>query len=232
MALDILESTKITKKLSTKQAIIIALICFAFGIVIFILAYVGMRQNSGLGVYNQTILSWVVNHRNPSITNIVKVVTAVADPIPFIIITMLIVGIWAIYKHEIWRPLLLAVSMGVAAATSTLLKTVTMDLRPPKIDMIPAFKLDYSFPSGHTISMIVFLLVIGYLLYSRNYSIGRVCFWTITAMLGTMAIAASRLYLGYHWLTDVIASIGLGFIILAIIILIDRFAISKFDKLK
>ena len=107
-----------------------------------------------------------------------------------------------------------------------------MNGRPAQINMIAPFEMDYSFPSGHTISVIVCLLVLGYLIYSRHYSSGRFFGWAIITIIGTAIVAISRLYLGYHWLTDVVASIGLGFIILALVIFIDRIFVSRFKKLE
>jgi membrane-associated phospholipid phosphatase len=39
--------------------------------------------------------------------------------------------------------------------------------------------------------------------------------------MGTALVALSRLYLGYHWLTDVVASIGLAFAVTGAVILAD-----------
>jgi undecaprenyl-diphosphatase len=189
-----------------------------------------MKQRIGLGKLNQPILSWMVNHRSPVVTDIAKIVTSVANPYFFALIVGLIVISWIIIKHEIWRPVVLASAIAVAAITSTLLKTVFMDARPPQIDMIPAFEYDFSFPSGHTISMAVFLLVLGYFIYSRRYSVGKFWTWIAIAIIGTGLVAFSRLYLGYHWLTDVVASVGLALIILAIVIVVDTFFIRKYKS--
>ena len=107
-----------------------------------------------------------------------------------------------------------------------------MNDRPSQINMIQPFETDFSFPSGHTIGTVVFLLVIGYLLYSRHFSGGKLIGWIILAFFGTAVIAISRLYLGYHWLTDVVASVGLGLIILAVIIIIDKIVTNCFRKLE
>jgi len=64
-------------------------------------------------------------------------------------------------------------------------------------------------------------LVMGYLIYSRKLTRNRFYSWIIYATIGTGLIALSRLYLGYHWLTDVVASIGLSLMILTIVIIID-----------
>ena len=228
MALTVTESPKVKEQLSTKKRWIIAIVSLIIGVVVFIIAYIGMKQKTGLGALNQPILSWMISHRNADITEITKIVTTVASPMIFTSIIGVVVIIWAIAKREIWRPILLAGAMAIAALVSIILKSVIKDPRPPQIDMIPMFETDFSFPSGHTIGMAVFLFVLGYLLYSWHYSVVRFWVWIIIALIGTGIIALSRLYLGYHWLTDVVASLGLALIILAIVIFIDIVANKRF----
>ncbi|MEG5058294.1 phosphatase PAP2 family protein [Microcoleus sp. A2-C5] len=68
----------------------------------------------------------------------------------------------------------------------------------------------YSFPSGHAmISMIIYGLL-GYLLGSR-FPKQRWLIYSLTVVL-IAAIGLSRLYLGVHWPTDVIAGYIAGFI--------------------
>jgi len=229
MALEITELPKQKFSLTTKHRLFLAIASLILGIILFVLAYIGMRQSIGFGSFNQPILNWMLAHRNGDFTNIAKFVTNIASPIYFAILSGLIVVVWALIKREVWRPLVLASAVGVSALTSFILKLVIMDARPPIVNMVPAFELDYSFPSGHTISIVVLLLVLGYLVYSRHFSYPRLFAWGAATIVIGSSIAVSRLYLGYHWLTDVIASAGLGFVILAIFIVIDIFVDKKLN---
>lgn len=69
---------------------------------------------------------------------------------------------------------------------------------------------DSSFPSGHVLHYTVFWGFVAYLWFSRVR--GRWLRWgpvaAILAMIGS--IGPSRIYLGHHWLTDVLASYSLG----------------------
>ena len=221
MALEITELPKQKLPLTTKRRLFFAISSLILGTILFVFAYIGMCQNTGLGSFNQPVLNWMLAHRSGDLTNIAKFVTNIASPIYFAILTFLIVVVWALIKREVWRPLVLAMAVSVSAVTSFILKLVIMDSRPPIANMVPAFELDYSFPSGHTISMVVLLLVLGYLVYSRHFSYPRLFAWGAATIIVGSSIAISRLYLGYHWLTDVIASAGLGFVILAIFIIVD-----------
>jgi len=230
MALEIIEKSEDKNAWSTKKCIVVAIMSLIVGSAIFLLAYICMNQNIGIGAINQPFLSFIVQHRRPIVTSIMKVISTITNPIPFAIIILAIASIWAISKREIWRPFLLSVAMGLAISASTTIKTFIMTARPAEIDMIAPYELDYSFPSGHTLGIAVFILVLGYLIYSRHSSALRIFDWFSMAIVGIGIVAASRLYLGYHWLTDVTASIGIGFIILAILIFIDRIVVSRSEN--
>lgn len=232
MTLEIKIPEQPKKAITNKRAIIIATVCFVVGLILFIVAYIGINNNTALGSFNQPFLDWIVNHRSPLITNIAKVVTKTTEPEAFSVVVVLFAIFWAIKKRKIWQPLLLAGSMAAFVVISTLIKHLVQNARPSEINMILPLETGFSFPSGHTIAITVFLLVIGYLLYSRNFSNKRVLVWSAVTIVGVSIIALSRLYLGYHWLTDITASIGLGLIILAVIIAIDRIVINKFKNLK
>ena len=230
MALSII---KIKKSAWTiKQSIIVAIISLIFGIIIFWAAFISINQNIGIANFNQPILSWLIENRQIQITSIMQIITTITNPYILIIIVILISVLWALIKRETLRPLLLIIAMGLSTLSFILLKITTSINRPSQINMIIPFELDYSFPSGHTISILVLFLIIGYLLYSRRSSIITILFWTIITILITSLVALSRLYLGYHWITDIIGSVGLGLIIFSIIIFIDSFFTNKLETKK
>jgi len=229
VALEIVESSQIKSAWSIKSTVWVAVVCLVLGISIFAIAYIGMTQNTGIGSFNQPVLNWMISHRNSQITSIMQFVTELANPLTFVILISIIAVLWATIKKVIWRPILLIGSTGAAAILSTVIKSITMNSRPLTENMVAPFEMDYSFPSGHTISVVVFLLVLGYLICSRHSSITRIISWKIVVIIGFVLIAASRLYLGYHWLTDVTASLGLGLVVFAVSIFVD-IIVSKYIK--
>jgi undecaprenyl-diphosphatase len=230
VALDVTESSIEKNIWSTKRSVSFAIISLIIGMIIFGFAYVGMRQNTGIGGLNQSILNWMISHRGAQTTSIMKLITDIANPIAFTIIVGAGAGLWVYIKREIWRPVILVGSVGFAAILSTALKMITTNNRPPITSMIAPFEMDYSFPSGHTIGIAVCLLVLGYLIYSRHSSAARVFNWSILTIISISLISISRLYLGYHWLTDVVASVGLGLMILTGAILVDIIISRRFEN--
>lgn len=214
---------------TTKKCIFFAVLSLILGGAIFALAYIGMSQHSGIGAFNQPVLSWMIEHRQSQITNIIKLITTAASPVVLIAFLGVVAIIWAAVNREIWRPLLLIATTGIATASSVALKIVTSNVRPPQKSMVMPLETGYSFPSNHTVCIIALLLIVSYLICSRRPGGWRIFFWTTVTILGTGAVALSRLYLGYHWLTDVVASVGLGLIVVGIAIIIDRIVVHRFE---
>ena len=87
----------------------------------------------------------------------------------------------------------------------------------------PCIHPGYSFPSGHTLTSMCFYGIIIYLVmhYVRSQ------FWRIALSIffGFMIfmVALSRLWLGVHFPTDVVAALFFGFILVNLYIILDKF---------
>lgn len=83
--------------------------------------------------------------------------------------------------------------------------------RPPLAWAVPEISAHgYAFPSGHASQAAAIYGLIAVLLAGqvRGWA-GKVTVWTV-AVLAAGAVGFSRLYLGVHWLTDVLAAWALG----------------------
>jgi membrane-associated phospholipid phosphatase len=213
----------------TSSWVATSIICLIVGASIFITAYIGIKHGS-LHHMDLSVLQWFTSHRYTTVTRVMKLITTIVAPTTFACIILVGAALWAWRKKEVWRPVLLVGAMGFTLVVSTLVKATVGRSRPPSIDMIRPLEVDYSFPSGHTIGMAVCLLVLGYLLYSRKPSPHSLTTWIVVTILGTAIVAITRLYLGYHWLTDVTASFGLAMVILAVMIIIDLLVSRQIAK--
>lgn len=103
----------------------------------------------------------------------------------------------------------LAINVLSATAVSTALKILVGRERPGIVEH-SALTFTASFPSGHAfLSAVTLLSIAGFIgLASKRGDITRLCIglaWTMIVLIGV-----SRVYLGVHWPTDVIAGWCLG----------------------
>ena len=101
-----------------------------------------------------------------------------------------------------WRHLLFAGStLLITALGNTTLKHGFARARP---DVLSEPLTTFSFPSGHSSAAFAFFLVLG-VLAGRGQSARLRLAWLVVASLPALAIALSRVYLGVHWPSDIIA---------------------------
>ena len=82
---------------------------------------------------------------------------------------------------------------------------------------------EYGFPSGHALGAAIFFGAVVYALWTSD--VPRVPRWlgTLLACLLVLGVAASRIYLKVHWLSDVIGGLVGGVTyLLVVLLLIDR----------
>jgi len=108
---------------------------------------------------------------------------------------------------------LAVVSVGALVLNGTM-KTLIQRPRPslPWANVLP----DYSFPSGHTMNAVVFYVALALIVWSiGGRRIGL--FAMAVAAVIVFGVGTSRIYLGYHYLTDVIGGILAGLALLLVV---------------
>lgn len=208
---------------SRRTLLIWATLLFIAGLCGFFLLWNMVDQGTGLVAADQPLLSWLIDTRVPVLIGVLGVITTLANPLWFTVIVIVVTLSWGLLKKEVWRPLLLALSMGLVALTSTFVKLAIGRPRPPARDMLFGISTSFSFPSGHALAAGVFFIGLAYLLISRRSGAQVWLLWSSVAALGVFSVSFSRLYLGHHWLTDVLAGLSLSLSIVALLLLADAF---------
>ncbi|WP_022902567.1 phosphatase PAP2 family protein [Curtobacterium sp. B8] len=192
--------------------------------------YDAVRAGDDVAVLDRPVLDWVLTLRSPTADTLVTWWTDVAGTIGMPIVAVgFLVGFTV--QRRAWTPLVLL----VAASGGSLLMTIAgKDLigraRPPLSDAVPPYEHSASFPSGHTLNATVVVGTIVYLLVLRQSRL-VVRVWTIA--VGTafvVSIGASRVFLGHHWLTDVLAAWALGLAWLALVVTAHRLYLTALRR--
>lgn len=143
---------------------------------------------------------------SPGLDTVMKTFTDIGSSLVIVPIFLIVVA-GLIWKRRYGAALFL----GVAAGGSLVLQA-TMKLffaRPrqqlPWAQVLP----DYSFPSGHTMNAIIFYVAVALIAWSvfgRRLGLAAV----VVAIAVALAVGVSRIYLGYHYLTDVVGGLLAG----------------------
>ena len=118
-------------------------------------------------------------------------------------------GLVLLLRNHRSEALTIAIGALGAVGLNTLLKKLFARTRPQLWERIVDVRF-YSFPSGHAMMSMVIYGLLGYFLASY-FPRWRWLIATLTVLLVT-AIGFSRLYLGVHWPTDVIAGYTAGLV--------------------
>ncbi len=103
------------------------------------------------------------------------------------------------------RDFLLIILVGIAL--NSLLKVIILRPRPDVLKLV--YESTYSYPSGHTMASFTLFNYLNYLIIKEKGRIGKNKKIFLISLLSLIAffVAISRIYLGAHYATDVIAAI-------------------------
>ena len=127
--------------------------------------------------------------------------------IPFVTVVFIVAMVVLLVRRQRVDALFLVVAIGGSVLLNNILKLLIQRPRPvlPWAHVLP----DYSFPSGHSMNSLVFYVAIALLIWAHaGERLGTLA--VIGALLLSVAIGLSRIYLGYHYLSDVVGGFAAG----------------------
>lgn len=152
---------------------------------------------------------------NPVLDQLMLGITRLADPEVVVIVVAISLG-WLVQRRQ-WRSavMLIFTCLGALMLNQGMKSAFTRPrplLWPRLIE-----ETSYGFPSGHALGSIVLYGLLAYLLVRRYPRQGRLVYGIAIVLIG--AIGFSRLYLGVHYPTDVLAGYVVGWLWLTLCIL-------------
>ena len=191
---------------------------------LFILITVLMITNN-TKVFDDTIYKYIFSLRNDLLDTIFKTITKFGDTITIII--MVFVLLIFLGKENIYKLILTVVT---TVLTNQGLKHIIRRIRPEHIRLIK--EKGYSYPSGHSMIAIATYGLLIYLVYKnvKNKLLKTILILLLLILI--LGIGISRVNLGVHYPTDVLAgfTISLPIIILIVGKIDDHFRGNINDK--
>ncbi|MGW6626130.1 phosphatase PAP2 family protein [Nocardia sp. NPDC055002] len=174
------------------------------------------QVTSGVSAMDTAVLDWMIAHRGEALTDIATVITDLGDTLSMTILAVVTVGWFALRRNLPVAALVAITSLG-AGVLVWVIKRLVGRHRPPEASRL-VFEPSLSYPSGHTLgsTVVVGIVAIAVIPRLRRHWV-RVSA-TVFAIVFPVAVGLSRIYLGVHWTTDVLAGwiIGLLWLVLCV----------------
>ncbi|MFD6101227.1 phosphatase PAP2 family protein [Nocardia salmonicida] len=171
---------------------------------------------SGVSRMDTAVLDWMIAHRGEPLTSITTVITDLGSTLSMTILASFTVGVFALRRNLPVAALVAVTSLG-AGVLVWVIKRLVGRQRPPEASRL-VFEPSLSYPSGHTLGSTVVVGIVAIVLVPRITKHWVRSTATVLAVAFPIAVGLSRIYLGVHWTTDVLAGwiIGLLWLVLCV----------------
>ena len=162
--------------------------------------------------YDKNIYNFIASFIHDNNTKVIKVITFLGHGIPLILITLLMLFLCKNKRLGI----LVGTNLITVVILNNILKFIVRRARPTIFPIVD--ESGYSFPSGHSMVSMAFYGFIIYLIYKNVKNVKLK--WLVMSLLTLLIIliGVSRIYLGVHYVSDVLAGflIAIAYLILFI----------------
>lgn len=168
-----------------------------------------VAAGEGIAVIDHPVARFVAVHRASGLTAVMKAVSWVGGPLGVAAFALACAGVASVIRRTWSALIVVAAGTGGIAVVNAALKALIGRSRPPIAQAVETVA-GYAFPSGHAASATATLAVLAYVSMRRLRSTAARCAVWATSAVGAVLVSMSRLYLGVHWLSDVVGGMLLG----------------------
>lgn len=205
-------SRRMLRLARTEIAAVSALFVIAAGVLTFVEVADDMTETDGQA-FDQAVLSWVQpvpgDPRGPWWLEEAAADLTSLGGISVLALFAVIAFAFLLIQRKRLSAALLAIGLAGGVGLSEGLKAVFGRQRPPQ-DFQAVETLNASFPSGHALLSAVFYLTLGVMLTRAFPRAHLKAFVLVVAMTIALLIGLTRVYLGAHWASDVVAGWSVG----------------------
>jgi undecaprenyl-diphosphatase len=167
-------------------------------------------EGDGIAQIDQPAVAWLAAHREGWLNTTLAALTHLGDP-PAQAIWLIVVCTASAWRARSWLPVILGLVGGVGISVVLVTAKNLVGRRRPDPPFALVDSHGFSFPSGHAAGAAAVGLLCAWMLcrWVVHRWAGRVAVWVLT-ITAIIVIGFSRLYLGVHFVTDVLAGWLLG----------------------
>ena len=182
--------------------ILVSFVIFVVSLNVFIELTENLKENE-LTVFDDTVSAAIQSYRHVSLTVILEFITHLGDRVAYIIASLVIAAFF-FFKYGKWKfALQTIIVLLLSSLSNVVLKRVIQRERPTLEHLVAVNSLSY--PSGHAMSAMAFYGFLSYLCLRSDMSFrSKLASVTILVLL-ILLIGISRIYLGVHFPSDVLA---------------------------
>lgn len=204
-----------------------------FFFVNFLGVLITVTSKGSLARVDIRVLNLMPSIRTPLQTNFFRIATNLANTETAILLIVATAAILWRNKQRLLAGLVIFIAAGEEAVTY-IFKLLVHRARPD-LALRLIRENSYSFPSGHTVRATVLFGLLAYLIF-KSFTSTKVRVLTISLfVLSVCLVAASRIYLGVHYPSDVWGSVLLGSSMLTLVIglleIMSRYRLAKLKKI-
>ena len=184
-----------------------------------------IRNNSAIISFNLLVQRIFAELVNPIATGFFIILTNILRP-TILVLAGLLLAYLLYTRGSKKKSFIVCVSIILGALSELIMKIIIHNPRPAN-SLIQEY--GFSFPSGHATMACIFFLLFIYTL-KHTWSKPVKVTLTLLSILLIILTGASRIYLGVHWFSDVIAGYALGIFWVSLSILAIKFIDYEFKE--
>jgi undecaprenyl-diphosphatase len=207
----------------TAPKLIIAFVLFWTPVVVFLKIAGEILERQPIGI-DISILHWIHSTASPSLDSIFLFITTLGNVEYVLPITVLLI-LFLVYKKQRLNALIVTFGMGGAAAANFVLKLLFHRDRPAFWHSLIT-ETGYSFPSGHAMLSSALILCVIAIVWNTKWRIFSIVVGAIVVGL----IGYSRLYMGVHYPTDIVAGWSVSAAWIAVVLVVTKVAAGRYRR--